>query len=416
MHPYYVPAGSETVAGRDQDASVCVDGYIDASAGYVYTTTHGANVYSNGGGQIKMKTNYLKSDGSYNHKLAYINQVNTSVSYGTIAITSAQLQNADGSTVKFDKSSGTINYVDGVWTCAHEYAPYTVAPTCTEQGYTINTCACGANIKENYVDALGHDPVQHAGQDATCTEAGWAAYETCSRCDYTTYNEIDAIGHRYEGVVTTNPGCESEGVKTYTCSACGDSYTEAISATGHSYNAEVTAPTCTADGYTTYTCVCGHSYTDNTVTALGHSYDDGVVTTDPSCVAEGVKTYTCHCGDSYNEPVAALGHDMQVQPGQAPTVDVNGWTEHSACSRCDHKEGYEDLYYYNGLFVANGASYLNWEDALATGDTTIELLNDVTADAFELPVGITLDLSGKALSAATLPPSVTSSTLWAAAP
>ena len=36
----------------------------------------------------------------------------------------------------------------------------------------------------------------HDGMAATCTEDGWEAYDKCSRCDYTTYKEIKALGHR----------------------------------------------------------------------------------------------------------------------------------------------------------------------------------------------------------------------------
>ena len=47
------------------------------------------------------------------------------------------------------------------------------------------------------VPALGHDLVHHEAQAATCTEIGWDAYDTCSRCDYTTYVEIPATGHEW---------------------------------------------------------------------------------------------------------------------------------------------------------------------------------------------------------------------------
>ena len=40
--------------------------------------------------------------------------------------------------------------------------------------------------------------------------------------------------HNYVGVVTTEPTCESDGVMTYTCTECGDSYTEVIPG-GHTY-------------------------------------------------------------------------------------------------------------------------------------------------------------------------------------
>ena len=41
--------------------------------------------------------------------------------------------------------------------------------------------------------------------------------------------------HSYTSSVTTQPGCESTGVRTYTCSACGSSYTESVPATDHNY-------------------------------------------------------------------------------------------------------------------------------------------------------------------------------------
>ena len=38
----------------------------------------------------------------------------------------------------------------------HSYSTNIVAPTCSEQGYTLHTCSCGNNYKDNYKDALGH--------------------------------------------------------------------------------------------------------------------------------------------------------------------------------------------------------------------------------------------------------------------
>ena len=47
----------------------------------------------------------------------------------------------------------------------------------------------------------------------------------------------------------------------------------------HNYGSVVTAPTCTEAGYTTYTCsLCGDEYTDNEESALGHNYVDGYCT------------------------------------------------------------------------------------------------------------------------------------------
>ena len=69
-------------------------------------------------------------------------------------------------------------------------------------------------------------------------------------------------------------------MKTFTCSKCDDSYTEAIPTNDvHSYNSVVTAPTCTTAGYTTYTCSrCEDTYTENGEAATDHSYANGTCT------------------------------------------------------------------------------------------------------------------------------------------
>ena len=71
--------------------------------------------------------------------------------------------------------------------------------------------------------------------------------------------------HVYDdGVVTTEPTCVATGVKTFTCTKCGESYTEEVPMVEHTYVAEVTIePTFEEEGVTTYTCsVCGDSYTE----------------------------------------------------------------------------------------------------------------------------------------------------------
>ncbi len=86
---------------------------------------------------------------------------------------------------------------------------------------------------------------------------------------------IPATGHDYDdGVVTTEPTYTENGVKTFTCHNCGDTYTESIPALGYTYNETVVAPTCTEDGYTMHECVedATKSFKDNIVPALGHEY------------------------------------------------------------------------------------------------------------------------------------------------
>ena len=90
-----------------------------------------------------------------------------------------------------------------------EVSDEAVAPTCTKNGLTEGShCAvCGEVIvAQRTVPALGHELSYHAGQAATCTQAGWNAYETCGNCGYTTYAEIPALDHNYVGGVCTRCG------------------------------------------------------------------------------------------------------------------------------------------------------------------------------------------------------------------
>ena len=104
----------------------------------------------------------------------------------------------------------------------HTYAmQVTTEATCTEKGAITYTCSCGDILMEE-IPAFGHDTKAHDGKEATCAEKGWKAYETCTRCDYTTYEEIPATGeHTWdEGVITKQPTITEHGEKTHTCTIC----------------------------------------------------------------------------------------------------------------------------------------------------------------------------------------------------
>ena len=256
-----------------------------------------------------------------------------------------------------------------VRTCAHDGEKTVVAgtaPTCTVSGLTDGEkCAiCGDVTKaQEVINALGHDMAE-----ATCT-----APATCKRgCGHT---EGTSKGHSYDdGVVTTAPTCTEKGVKTYTCSACGDSYTEEVAAAGHSYTPVVTAPTCTEDGYITYTCSCGDSYTAPGQASTGHAWGEWVIDVEPTeetegakhrdctncdevetavipelshvhsytttvvaptCTEKGYTKHTCRCGDTYNtDEVDALGHDKKTVTVD-PTCTEAGSTT-TTCTRCDY--------------------------------------------------------------------------------
>lgn len=112
------------------------------------------------------------------------------------------------------------------------------APTCTEKGWSAyETCSRCDHTTYAELPALNHALVQHAAKAPTCTEIGWNAYETCSRCDYTTYAELPALNHDYQAV-TVEPTCETDGYTVFTCSRCKDSYTaDSTDKLGHQFGA-----------------------------------------------------------------------------------------------------------------------------------------------------------------------------------
>lgn len=82
--------------------------------------------------------------------------------------------------------------------------------------------------------------------------------------------------HAYTESITTEATCEADGLKTFTCE-CGDSYTEPITAMGHSYGEYVynNDATTSADGTETATCsTCGGTATRTKAgTKIEVSYD-----------------------------------------------------------------------------------------------------------------------------------------------
>ena len=104
--------------------------------------------------------------------------------------------------------------------------------TCSAKAVCVT---CGAEYGEK--DSNNHALEQHAAKAPTCTEIGWDAYETCSRCNYTTYAEQPALNHDYQAV-TVEPTCEADGYTIFTCSRCKDSYTaDPTDQLGHQFGA-----------------------------------------------------------------------------------------------------------------------------------------------------------------------------------
>ena len=220
----------------------------------------------------------------------------------------------------------------------------------------------------NYVPDCVHDYVETV-TEATCTEDGSATY-TCSVCGNTYTEVIPAAGHTYTDVVT-KPTCTEDGYTTHTCSVCGDTYTDStVSKLGHNFNEGTVTkePTCAATGVMTYTCsTCGKTLQE-TIPMVDHVYDNGAVTKTPTCSALGVMTYTCTgCGHTYTEEIPMTSHVYNDGVVTAPTCTEMGYTTYT-CVGCG--TSYQD-YFVN----ATGHSY---DDGVVTREPTCTLTGITT--------------------------------------
>lgn len=118
----------------------------------------------------------------------------------------------------------------------YSYAETSVAPTCTEPGHYKGTCpTCGKDY-DDVVPALGHDWGEWVTSiEPTVSTVGYR-YHVCNRdgCGYREGEDIPKLHtHTWDaGVVTQKPTAAEPGVRTFTCTVCGQIRTEAIPATG----------------------------------------------------------------------------------------------------------------------------------------------------------------------------------------
>jgi hypothetical protein len=151
--------------------------------------------------------------------------------------------------------------------------------TTTASGDVLTVNAVGAEHKcdtSKTVDAKN-------AVEPTCTEAGKTTDKLCAFCgELVTKGEtIEPIGHNWgEGEITTEPGCATMGVRTYTCANCGA------------------------------------TQTDETVPATGaHTFGDWTVKTAATTEAEGVEARTCSgCGLEETRSIAKLAPTEPTDP------------------------------------------------------------------------------------------------------
>ena len=215
------------------------------------------------------------------------------------------------------------------------------APTCTEIGWdAYDTCSRCDYTTYAELPALKHALEQYAAQAPTCTEIGWDAYEACSRCDYTTRKELPALNHALEQHEAQAPTCTEIGWDAYeACSRCDYTTRTELPALNHDLVRHVAqAPTCTEKGWAYDTCSrSGCNYTTRKeLSALNHDLEQHAAKA-PTCTQMGWAYETCSRCDYFATPLLpALNHDLEQHAAKAPTCTEKGWNAYETCSRCNY--------------------------------------------------------------------------------
>ena len=199
----------------------------------------------------------------------------------------------------------------------------TDAPNCTTAGtrhytatVTLDDGSTDSDTKDETVPVVGHSLVATAAKDATCEEAGYEAYWTCSVCGKLFNNADGAAEHEISTPVVINALGHDWGTPTYTWSKDGDTYI------------------CIAEE------VCSRNdqhIKNETATATAQ------VTQDPTCIAMGKTTYTATFNDADFEQqtqtltdVAKVPHTPTKTEAVEATCTVEGHDAYWTCSSC-HK-------------------------------------------------------------------------------
>ncbi|MBQ2117355.1 MAG: carbohydrate binding domain-containing protein, partial [Lachnospiraceae bacterium] len=144
-----------------------------------------------------------------------------------------------------------------------------------------------------------------------------------------------------QSMVVKEATCLDEGIMKYTCTKCGFSYEDTISALGHNFGewTIVTAPTESTTGLEKRVCIrCGVEESQE-MPCCRHEYDEGAITKEPTCLEKGIKMFICKkCRSSYEEEVPALGHSFGEWVTVKDATYKTTGLEKRICTRCGIEE------------------------------------------------------------------------------
>ena len=320
-----VNSTDKTVIFTDNDATGCL-----------WTLSGSNGSYSIGNG-----TYYLKADGSQSTSEASFAFTTIDASAGCYQIQLKSGQELYYTGSEWDRDETNTNYYVYLYVKTEDTCEHTNTETIT-------------------------------GKAATCTETGLTDGTKCSDCGtiITAQQTIAALGHDWnDGVITTEPGCETTGVKTYTCqNDASHTKTETVAATGH-------------------------NYVDGVCSACGKEQPVVSGPTVPTVNADTVYQKLTSLTNQYTYVVLASGNYTATH-GTNPGVINGSWTEvdngwkYSTTAQLWVVEKISDssnyyIYYVDGdnVYYLNGTGTDNYPITSATKDTQWAItFTDTTAN------------------------------------
>ena len=256
--------------------------------------------------------------------------------------------------LKTCKKCGKNEVTQGTEYGEHTFEAITTVPaSCTEQGYTYYRCSTchNADKKDDYTAPLGHDyQLVDEEHDGIIVHL-----KRCSRCNNTIVvgSDLDHHVHIYNGVITKEPTCTEDGIRTYTCVSAdcdgseGATYTEVIPKFEHLYDWRVLEePSCVEPGSKTQYCrYCGAVGETEEIPALGHKYNEyGLmeVITPPDCYNTGIKVAKCLvCGYHDERVMPKTNHEFTEEiDRRESTCKTKGYITYQ-CENCSDTKDVE---------------------------------------------------------------------------
>lgn len=205
------------------------------------------------------------------------------------------------------------------------------------------SASCTLTIK--YGGGCDHSQYWNAGTvttPVTCMKDGVKTY-TCTNCGKTKTEAIPATGHKWkEGNLLEEPTCTAIGKREHICENCGSTKEEIVPVNAHVWvdGEIIKEPTCTGRGQKKYSCANCDAEKTEAMPANGHTWDNGETTKEPTCTATGTTTYHCTvdgCKGIKTDKIVANGHTYNYGIVEKEATCTEDGVRVSECLVCTKK-------------------------------------------------------------------------------